>query len=473
MTGDLIVVLDVGKTLAKLSLWTRDGTMVARETRPNVRCDAGAYVALDADGIEQWLADTLTLFASKGMVGAIFPVGHGAAAAIVRDGRLVCPPLDYEEAIPSAVREDYDAARDAFALTGSPALPDGLNLGAQLHRLEMLHPGLLDGNAIILPWPQYWAWRLSGVAASEITSLGCHSDLWRPKQGRPSGLARQRGWAERLAPLRPAASVLGTLAPEWVARTGLPDNVQVHCGIHDSNAALIAARGFPEIAARESTVLSTGTWFVAMRSPADGAAVERLALSEARDCLLNIDADGKLIPSARFMGGREIETLTGVDTRRIDITPDQPALIAAVPEVIRLGAHVLPTFAPGFGPFPHHRGRWIDMPTDQAQRRAAVSLYAALVADVSLDLIGACERILVEGRFAEAEVFVRALASLRPRDTIYVSNAHNDVSYGALRLIEPGLQPAAQLKRVTPLEVPLDAYRAAWQADVSRTDRAA
>jgi hypothetical protein len=196
------------------------------------------------------------------------------------------------------------------------------------------------------------------------------------------------------------------------------------------------------------------------------------ALSEARDCLMNIDAYGKMIPSARFMGGREIETLTGVDTRRIDIKPDQPSLVAAVPDIVASGARVLPTFAPGFGPFAHHRGRWIDMPVDQACRRAAVCLYAALVADVSLDLIGARETILVEGRFAEAEVFVRGLASLRPDCHIYVSNAHNDVSYGALRLIDPTLKPASALVRVEPLEVSLDDYRELWRRDVERTEKA-
>lgn len=466
------MVLDVGKTLAKLSLWTPAGELVARDARANQRVDAGAYVALDAAGIEDWIAATLSDFAGRGRVGAIVPVGHGAAAAIVRDGALAVPPLDYEEPIPPADREAYDVGRDPFAQTGSPALPDGLNLGAQLDYLERLHPGLLEG-AQILPWPQYWAWRLSGVAASEVTSLGCHSDLWRPSAGAPSDLARRRGWAERLAPLAAAGDVLGMITEDWARRTGLPADVKIYCGLHDSNAALLAARGFPEIAGNEATVLSTGTWFVAMRTPADDSLVEIADLPEARDCLVNIDAYGRLIPSARFMGGREIEVLTGVDARRIDIKPDQPALVQAVAEVAAGGVCVLPTFAPGVGPFPGQRGHWIGTPTDQAARRAAVSLYAALMADVSLDLIGARSRILVEGRFAEAEVFVRGLASLRPNDRIYVSNAHTDVSYGALRLLNPHLQPTSELVRVKPLEVPLTAYRDAWRRDVERAEPSA
>ena len=109
--------------------------------------------------------------------------------------------MDYENPIPADERRRYDAQRDQFSTTGSPALPDGLNLGAQLHHLETIHPGSLD-HAEIMLWPQYWAWLLSGVAASEVTSLGCHTDLWLPIEQRPSNLANVRGWDKKLPPLR-------------------------------------------------------------------------------------------------------------------------------------------------------------------------------------------------------------------------------------------------------------------------------
>ncbi len=463
MREGLTVVLDVGKTLTKLSLWTREGVLVARETRPNQRVDAGPYAALDAEGVEAWAVEVLSGFTAHGRISAIVPVAHGAAVAVLRDGRLACPSPDYEAAPPPDLRAVYDADRDAFAETGSPGLPDGLNAAIQLAWLERLHPGLLDDGATILTWAQYWAWRLSGVAATEVTSLGCHSDLWRPMAAAPSGLAAARGWARRLAPLRRADEVLGAITPDWAARTGLPADVQVHCGLHDSNAALLAARGFAEIAGEEATVLSTGTWFVAMRSPGRNASMDIARLSESRDCLVNVDAYGVPTPSARFMGGREIEILSGVDARRIDIKPDQPALLAATPEVVAARAMVLPTFTPGVGPFPGAEGRWLNAPEDPYAVRAAVSLYAALVADTSLSLIGARRAILVEGRFAEAEVFVRALASLRPHDAVYVSNAQHDVSYGALRLIGVAGTPSAPLERVKPLEIDVSGYAADWR----------
>ena len=456
------IIVDIGKTLSKVSLWSRDGRILDRQVRPNeVRTQDGIR-RLDTDGIGGWLVESLSRYASSN-VEVIVPVAHGAGVAALTDGKLAFPPLDYEQSIPDEIMDAYRKERDAFAVTGSPALPDGLNIGSQLFWLDRLYPAEMAA-ATLLPWAQYWGWFLSGTAATEVTSLGCHSDLWTPDTGRFSPLAERMGWAERFAPLVKAADSIGTLRPDLAARTGLSADIRVLAGLHDSNAALLAARGFDEIAQGDSTILSTGTWFIAMRLPQEALATSSLA--EGRDCLVNVDAYGSAVPSARFMGGREIETVIEFDTRRVDIKPDQPALIAAVPDVLKSGAMLLPTLAPGFGPYPAGSGNWTERPDDWYQRRAAVCLYAALVADTMLDLIGSRDRLLVEGRFADAEVFVRALASLRPDMEVYTANAHNDVSFGALRLIDPSLKPQGSLSRVEPLDQDLSSYRSRWLAGI-------
>jgi len=465
------VVLDVGKTHAKLTMWAPDGVLIARRSRPNAVIAMGEYCALDAAAIEAWAAATLKEFARLGPVGTIVPVAHGAAAALIQSERLVCSPVDYEQPIPAATRARYDAERDHFSLTGSPALPDGLNLGAQLFWLEQLMPSLARSDVAIIPWPQYWAWLLSGVAASEVTSLGCHTDLWRPAESRPSALSVARGWADRLAPLRRADEVLGVLRREWVARTGLPADTEVLCGLHDSNAALLAARGFAQIADHEATVVSTGTWFVALRSRGALADLERLEVPECRDCLINIDAYGKLIPSARFMGGRELELLMAHCGERLDHVPDQARILDAVSEVVSSGSMALPTLTPGLGPYPHAAHRWCGELMQPDPHRAACGLYAALTMDTALALIDAREVILVEGRFAEAEVFVRALAALRPDTRVYVSPAHDGVPYGALRLSNPRLPPPGKLRRVEPLAIDLVAYADRWRFEAARMER--
>lgn len=473
MSAFPVVVIDIGKTVAKVTLCDSVGVAVARRERsnPKVRCDG--VLSLDASGIEGWLREALKEFAAMVPVRTIVPVGHGAGAAIIRDGRLLFPPLDYEQSFPNNVRNSYAAERDPFVVTGSPALPDGLNLGAQLHYLEAARPDCLGEGAQILPWAQYWSWLLSGVAASEVSSLGCHTDLWHPFEAAPSALAVRRGWAARFAPLRPAGDMLGTLRPEWARRSGLSQAVEVRCGVHDTNAALLGARGFSEIGGKEATVLSTGTWFVAMRTPAADAHIDVATLRENQDCLVNIDVSGSAVPSARFMGGREIQLLLGEDGIQIDDPSLQDALIAAIPQVIASGAMILPTMAPGVGPFPEGCGCWLYRPTSPIARAAAVALYAALVADASLDLIGARERLLVEGRFSRAEAFTRALASLRGPANVWVAWGDLDLAYGACRLVDERLPPPCGLNKVQPLDADMAQYRARWRDHAAASEFAA
>jgi sugar (pentulose or hexulose) kinase len=461
------VVFDVGKTNAKLTLWDRAGRRLARRIRRNEATRTGGYQALDAHGLEEWLAQVLSEYARDFNIGTIIPVAHGAAAALVCGGRLFAPPMDYEDGPIAGERAEYDAQRDAFAHTGSPALPQGLNLGLQLHCLERL-TGPWPDELSILTWPQYWAWRLSGVMATETTSLGCHTDLWRPLENRYSDLAVRRGWARRMPPVRHARDVLGTLTHEWIGRTGLPDDCVMLCGLHDSNAALLAARGHADIAENDATVLSTGTWFVAMRSSLAETAIDTSALAEARDCLINVDVNGRPIPSARFMGGREAELIAGLNIHALTDNYDPRRLIERLPALLKADVAAFPTFAHGCGPFPNAWAEWQNKPSDPGDQRAITGLYLALMADASLSLIGSRDRLLIEGRFAEAQIFIRALAALRPRQRVFVSNAHDDVPYGALRLIDPALPPPSPLTKIQPLDVDFSAYAEAWRAHAAR-----
>jgi sugar (pentulose or hexulose) kinase len=467
--GNLVVV-DIGKTLSKLSLWTPEGELLERRERRNQRCYSGGRLVLDTNGIEDWLVEALGSLPSKERIGGIFPVAHGAAAALIRDGVRAVPPPDYESPVASQVRDAYEAERDPFTETGSPALPDGLNLGVQLHRLEQTRPELFDLRTQIVTWPQYWSWLLSGVAATEVTSLGCHTDLWNPAAAAPSKMAVRRGWAKLLAPIRPAGEVLGRLRREWVARTGLPASVQVYCGIHDSNAALVAAHAHPEFRTRDLTILSTGTWFVAMRSLASSAALCSRQMPQGRDVLVNVDIHRKPVPSARFMGGREIHLLTALASRQIDIPADQPAILDAAAAVLSRETMVLPTHAPGCGPYPKASGGWIAKPDEPLQLRAAASLYVALMADAMLDLIGARKDLLVEGRFAAAELFTRALAQLRPGLHVFTSSAKADVAHGALKLVCGRELPAGTLRSVAPLDLDLTTYRTRWRAEADKLE---
>ncbi len=293
-----VAVIDIGKTNAKVVLVTPDGVEVAMRRMPNRTRPGPPYPHFDVPGLWKFILDSLRDLAPCG-IDTIVPVTHGACAALVDgDDALVLPVLDYEHDGPDAARSNY--APPPFAETGSPPLPGGLNLGAQIHWLAGSYPAAFARARWLLLWPQYWGMRLTGVTASEVTSLGCHTDLWAPHARAPSTLARERNWDALLPPVRSAGETLGTITDEVVRRTGLDRRTSVLTGIHDSNASLLPYlnRDGP------CGVLSTGTWVVGMSL---GAPIP--TLDPDRGQLLNVDAFARPVASIRFMGGRDRDTM--------------------------------------------------------------------------------------------------------------------------------------------------------------------
>jgi sugar (pentulose or hexulose) kinase len=269
--------------------------------------------------------------------------------------------------------------------------------------------------------------------------------------------------------LTPAHAVLGRLTPQWVKRTGLSERVRIYCGLHDSNAALFAARHHRALQGHDATVLSTGTWFVAMRSPLPAATSPMVQLPEGRDCLVNVDVSGAPVPSSRFMGGREIEILSGTAASSTAAATDAGAAqCAAAICAIDAGQMILPASVSGVGPYPTAKARRVGAGADDADATTLAHLYAALVADVSLDLIGSRDTLLIDGRFSQAPVFTQALARLRPATTILISNDDQGVARGALRLVNKDYPDRLSLQPVSPLPVDMTVYRARWRDAAER-----
>ncbi|MEM6712281.1 MAG: FGGY family carbohydrate kinase [Pseudomonadota bacterium] len=292
MSARLTAVIDIGKTNAKVVLIDADNAEVWERRRPNTVSKKGLYPHFQTEALWSFVLNALEALPQT--PSCLVPVTHGACCALVKDdGSLALPVLDYEHPGPDSAASSYDAP--AFDETGSPQLPGGLNIARQLHWQQATWPDAFKETAHILMWPQWWAFHLTGVLASEVTSLGCHTDLWNPAKAAPSTLAVKRGWANLIPPVKPAHEALGTVRPEIAKRTGLPATTPVLTGIHDSNASLL-----PYLDRAPCGVLSTGTWIIAM------ALSDSLPpLDPDKDMLLNVAADGRPVPTARFMGGRE------------------------------------------------------------------------------------------------------------------------------------------------------------------------
>jgi sugar (pentulose or hexulose) kinase len=345
------------------------------------------------------------------------------------------------------VSAEYDQLRDAFEHTFSPNLPLGLNLGRQLFCIQRSHPMLFWRAKHILLYPQYWAWRLSGIASSEVTSLGCHSDLWRPKEAQFSGLAERQGWTPLFPPRRAAADVLGAVKPDVAAQCGLPVNCKVVCGIHDSNASYLKF-----LIGREQsafTVVSSGTWTVVMTNGG-----ELSSLVEQKDMLANVNAFGDPVPTARYMGGREYEAIaSGVD---------EPTL-ESVRAVIQQGAMALPSFAAA-GPFRGHEGVLLGAEhLTGVQRASLATVYAASMTSLLLESLRAKGDILIDGPLASNPLFGSLLAAFTGS---IVELQAGEVGGARAALFLAGKNVGRiPVKRAEAIEIPeLLAYHASWRA---------
>lgn len=450
--SQLCAVLDVGKTHVKIHVVDEGYESLFCRSLVNGVVDSGLYPHFDTDGLWSWICATLAEVARGHHIDVIAVTTHGATAALVHpeagESGLVLPVMDYEfEGV--AADSDYDAIRPPFDETCSPALPAGLNLGRQLFWQRRYCESAFDAAEWILPYPQYWAWRLTGVAVSEVTSWGCHTDLWNPGQGQYSSLVDKLELSALLPPLVRADSVIGTVSEAVVEQAGLSPQCRVIAGLHDSNASYLRylARGGDD----PFTVVSTGTWVVSFSSSTPVA-----ALDEQRDMLANVDINGNPVACSRFMGGREFEVIcrqTGAGTGDRYTEPDLQQLVDD-------GVFALPDFSDGSGPC---GGRHPEIRGEAINGAALASLYCALMVDYELELLGSAGDLIVEGAWLRNPLLCGVLAQLREGQSVCLSSDETGTVSGAAQLAFGRATFGPALARVEPTALTgLADYRERW-----------
>ncbi|HET9863794.1 MAG TPA: hypothetical protein VFP37_10155, partial [Steroidobacteraceae bacterium] len=283
--------------------------------------------------------------------------------------------------------------------------------------------------------------------ASEVTSLGTHTDLWRPHEQAYSALARRQGWARLMPSMQRASDRLGVLRPEVTAATGLPAHCEVACGIHDSNASYL--RFLMDREREAFTVVSSGTWTIVMANRGDLA-----RLREERDMLANVNVFGAPIATARYMGGREYEAIAQ--------GAGEPTMDALI-HVLARGCLALPSFASA-GPYSGRAGRVEGADgLNSAQRAALATLYSALMTAQLIESLGTAGEIFIDGPLARNPLFAGLLGACVPAGTVRLYPEGGGTRVAAHLAGMPSAGPG-ELYHVTPLRVPgLLEYQARWR----------
>jgi sugar (pentulose or hexulose) kinase len=252
----VILIFDVGKTNKKILLFDDEYKIVYKESiQIEETKDEDDFPCEDVNALTRWVKDSFhRLVQDKRFeIRGVNFSGYGASFVYLDETLNVCLPLyNYLKPYPAELKQrfynTYGGEEKLATQTASPVL-GSLNSGMQLYRLKNERPEVFPKIKYALHLPQYLSFILSSNTCSEITSIGCHTNLWDFQKNNYHKWVTQEGIEKKLAPVMHSNETAGYAS----------NTIPVGVGLHDSSAALI-----PYLAAFDEPfiLVSTGTWCI-------------------------------------------------------------------------------------------------------------------------------------------------------------------------------------------------------------------
>lgn len=297
---NVVAIFDIGKTNKKVFLFDENYKIVwEKSINLDETADEDGFPCEDIEVLKNWILERLSEIKNLKdyVLKAINFSTYGASFVYIgKDGNLLTPLYNYLKDYPESLKNNFYKkykGKEAFAVkTASPVL-GSLNSGMQIYRLKEEKPELFDTVEYCLHLPQYLSFLLTGEAYSDITSIGCHTNLWNFKKMKYHKWLKKENIIEKIPPLHYAKDVIKQ-----------DDGVAVGVGLHDSSSAIIPYTiNFTE----PFVLLSTGTWSISL-NPFNN---KQLTFEELQqDCLCYLQYTEKPVKAARLFSGNEHEVQT-------------------------------------------------------------------------------------------------------------------------------------------------------------------
>ncbi len=296
----VIAIFDIGKTNKKLFLFNWDYKIVYEQSNPFAETtDEDGFPCENIENLRSFVLESLSEVSEKKEVDikAVNFSTYGASFVYLdEEGKPVAPLYNYLKPYPQDLQkkfyDTYGGEEEFSYRTASPAL-GSLNSGMQLYRIKYEKPDIFKQIKYALHLPQYLSYLLTGKFYSDITSIGCHTNLWDFQKNDYHEWVYKEGIAEKLPPIVSATEVFPA-----VLRNA---NYHVGVGLHDSSAALIPYL----VCFKEPFVLiSTGTWCISL-NPFNQTPLTAKELQQ--DCLSYLQYNGTPVKASRLFAGNEHE----------------------------------------------------------------------------------------------------------------------------------------------------------------------
>ncbi|HEY1114321.1 MAG TPA: FGGY family carbohydrate kinase [Chitinophagaceae bacterium] len=431
-TTAVIAVIDVGKTNKKLLLFDQEYRIVYEQSaRFPESTDEDGDPCEDLESLRQLVSDSLqtVLQCKEFRVKAVNFAAYGASFVYLDEkGQPMAPLYNYLKPYPESLKEqfygEYGGEEKVSFETASPVLCS-LNSGMQLYRVKFEKPELFRRIKYALHLPQYLSYLVSGTPCSEITSIGCHTQLWNFQTKFYHQWVYREGIIEKFPPLWPSDRLMPTSSPGAGYGVGV--------GLHDSSAALIPYL----VSFREPFVLiSTGTWCISLNSFNDTP----LTPEELRqDCLCYLSYQGTPVKASRLFAGQEHEDGVNRIAAHFNQAPEYYHILPFEPETVaalqqRTKDPIGASFSKGGLRISQFAAR--SMTSFASGKEAYHQLIMDIVAlqqqATGLVINGSpVKRIFVDGGFSKNDIYMNLLATAFPQMEVYAASIAQATSLGA------------------------------------------
>lgn len=429
---NVIAIFDVGKTNKKLFLFDENYKIVfERSARFIETTDEDGFPCENLDSLKLSVFDSLReVFRLKEFnIKAINFTSYGASFVYLNEQlRAFAPLYNYLKPYPGSLKkqfyETYDGEEEFSLRTASPVL-GSLNSGMQLYRVKYEKPELFKEIKYALHLPQYLSFLISGKVCSDITSIGCHTNLWDFQKNEYHAWVQQEGIYEKLAPIFPCNEVVPASFPG--------NNYSLGIGLHDSSAALIPyLMNFKE----PFILISTGTWCISL-NPFNHAPLTKEELKN--DCLCFMSYDAKLVKASRLFAGNEHEQ----EVKRISEYFNQNAIKYRTmdynPEIVAALQNQNASIEKLFEKIENHKKSLFtarDLSSfkndEEAYHQLILDIVALQYLSTQLVLKGTnVKRIFVDGGFSNNAIYMNLLASAFPGIEVFAASMAQSTAVGA------------------------------------------
>jgi len=259
-----VVAVDLGAESGRLVLcrWNgSEGTLEEIHRFPNGPQQVDDHLVWDVDRLWGEIQRGLLKAATKteGRIDSVGVDGWGVDYALLDDaGNRIGHAFCYRDARNAPAMEKTFSLvprKRLYEITGIQMLPFNTVFQLVAHVAEF--PEEWERAARWLTLPEYFQYRLAGVAAAEYTEasttqlLDVRTRTWSPELASALGLS-----LEKFPPIVQAGTVLGKLRPEVGQEVGLADTQVIAPACHDTGSA-VAGIPFPH---EGMAFISSGTW---------------------------------------------------------------------------------------------------------------------------------------------------------------------------------------------------------------------